>query len=203
MNRGFREERIITPMKNAGQRLFTGRTLLVAASIFLVFGGLLYLEGRPAWCKDGLALWSPAWNHCTSQHLFDPYSLTHVLHGVIFFWMLRPLASRVELRWRLVGALLLEVAWELVENSPWVIERYRQDTASLDYTGDSIVNSLGDLVSTVIGFVFTSRVSWKVALVVFMIVELGLAYFVRDNLTLNVFMLFWPLESLKEWQLRG
>ena len=89
--------------------------------------------------------------------IFDPYSLTHVLHGVIFFWLLRPLAARVGLHWRLIGALVLEVGWEVLENSPWVIERYRQQTASLDYTGDSIVNSLGDVVSMIVGFVFASQ----------------------------------------------
>lgn len=190
-------------MKNAAEKLFSGPTLLTAAGILLVFGGLLYLEGRPAWCKYGLGFWTAAWRRCTSQHLLDPYSLTHVLHGVIFFWLLRPFASRIGLHWRLVGALILEVGWELLENSPWVIERYRQDTASLDYTGDSVINSLADVVTTILGFAFASRVSWQVALAVFVVVELGLAYFVRDNLTLNVFMLFFPLESLKEWQLHG
>src|SRR5678815_3921017 len=103
-------------MKNDAKTLFSARTLLVGAGIVALFGGLLWLEGRPAWCKYGLGFWSAAWTHCTSQDIFDPYSLTHFLHGVIFFWMLRPLASRVELRWRLVGALVLEVVWELVEN---------------------------------------------------------------------------------------
>jgi hypothetical protein len=190
-------------MQKAAERLYSRGTLLAAAVIFLVFGGLLYLEGRPAWCKDGFGLLSAAWSHCTSQHCLDPYSLTHVLHGIIFFWLLRPFASKAGLHWRLIAALVLEIGWELLENSPWVIERYRQDTASLDYTGDSIVNSMGDAVSAIVGFVFASRVSWKVALAVFVVVELGLAYFVRDNLTLNVFMLFFRLESLKEWQLQG
>src|SRR6476620_5510195 len=190
-------------MKNVGQKLFSAGTLLAAAGILVIFGGLLFVEDRPAWCKYGLGFWSAAWSHCTSQHIFDPYSLTHVLHGVIFFWLLRPFAGRVGLHWRLVGALILEIGWELLENSPWVIERYRQDTASLDYTGDSIVNSFGDVVATLVGFAFASRVTWKVALVVFVVVELGLAYFVRDNLTLNVFMLFFPLESLKQWQMHG
>ena len=190
-------------MKNDDQRMFSGSTLLAAAGVFLIFGGLLYLEGRPAWCKYGLGFWTAAWSRCTSQHLFDPYSLTHVLHGIIFFWLLRPFASRIGLPWRLIGALILEAGWELLENSPWVIERYRQGTASLDYTGDSFVNSFGDVLATIVGFAFASRVSWKAALAVFVVVELGLAYFVRDNLTLNVFMLFFPLESLKEWQLQG
>jgi hypothetical protein len=190
-------------MKNADQRLLSNGTLLAMAGVFLVLGGLLVLEGRPAWCKSGLGFWSAAWSRCTSQHFVDPYTFTHVLHGVIFFWLLQLFAPRVSLPWRLVGGLILEVGWELLENSPWVIERYRQDTASLDYTGDSIVNSLGDVVATIIGFALASRVSWKVALAVFFVVELGLAYFVRDNLTLNIIMLFFPLEALKEWQLHG
>jgi hypothetical protein len=188
-------------MKIADQKLFSRGTLIAAAGIFLVFGGLLCFEGRPAWCKSGFGFWSAAWSDCASQHLFDPYSLTHVLHGIIFFWLLRPLASRMDLRWRLIAALVLEIGWELLENSPWVIERYRQDTASLDYTGDSIVNSLCDTIAAIVGFVFASRATWKIALAAFIVVELGLAYFVRDNLTLNVFMLFFPLDSLKEWQL--
>src|SRR5437762_9775079 len=97
---------IRAPMKNASQKLFSGSTLLAAAGICLVFGGLLYLEGRPAWCKYRFGIWSAAWSHCTSQHLFDPYSLTHILHGVIFFWLLRPFASRADLSWRLIGALI-------------------------------------------------------------------------------------------------
>src|SRR3954462_8364618 len=103
-------------MKKVDQRLFSRRTLLTAASIFLLFGGLLFFEGRPSWCKNGLGFWSAAWSHCTSQHLLDPYSLTHFLHGIIFFWLLRPFASRADLRWRLIGALILEIGWELMEN---------------------------------------------------------------------------------------
>src|SRR5215212_6576826 len=115
-------------MKSTAERLYSRGTLLATVSIFLVFVGLLYLEGRPAWCKYGLGVWSAAWTHCTSQHILDPYSLTHVLHGLIFYWLLRPFSSRVGLHWRVFGALLLEIGWELLENSPWVIERYRQGT---------------------------------------------------------------------------
>ena len=164
---------------------------------------MLLVEGRPGWCKYGLGLWSGAWTRCTSQQFFDPYSLTHVLHGIIFYWLLRAFAPRLNLRWRLVAAIAIEIGWELLENSPWVIARYRQETASLDYTGDSIVNSAGDVLSTVVGFVFAWRVTWKVALSFFIVVELALLVFVRDNLTLNIVMLFFPLESIKDWQLHG
>jgi hypothetical protein len=181
--------------------LFTRRTLVAALVLVVVFFGLLLLADRPGWCKSGVGFWTGAWSHCTSQHLFDPYSLTHVLHGIIFYWALRPLAAKTALHWRLVAAIAVEIGWELLENSPWVIERYRQQTASLDYTGDSILNSFGDVASTIIGFAFASQFSWKVAVGVYVAVELGLLVTIRDNLTLNVLMLFFPVEGIKQWQL--
>lgn len=183
--------------------LITRRSLLAAIGLTIVFVGLLYLEDRPLWCKFGLGFWTAAWTHCTSQHFLDPYSLTHVLHGIIFYWLLRAFAPKLALHWRLIAALIIEIGWELLENSPWVVERYRQQTASLDYTGDSILNSIGDVISTAIGFAFASQFSWKFAVLVFIVVELALLIFIRDNLTLNVFMLLLPLESLKQWQLGG
>lgn len=190
-------------MPAADKSLFTWRSLAAAGVMTSAFAGLLVLEGRPGWCKYGFTLWTAAWTHCTSQNLLDPYSLSHVLHGVIFFWMLRLLCPRLPLRWRLVAAMLLEVLWELLENSPWVIERYRQQTASLDYSGDSIVNSLSDLAMATIGFCLASRISWKAAVLVFIVFELVALWMARDNLTTNLLMLFLPLESLKEWQMQG
>jgi hypothetical protein len=190
-------------MSDVTKPLFTRYSLAAAVALVLVFAGLLVLENRPGWCKYGLGFWSAAWTHCTSQHFLDPYSFSHVLHGVIFYWALYPFRSRFELNWRLVAAIAIEIGWELIENSPWVIERYRQQTASLDYAGDSIINSIGDVLSTIIGFYLASRVSWKAAVVVFVVLELWMLYAARDNLTLNVLMLFWPLESIKQWQLQA
>jgi hypothetical protein len=190
-------------MSEPVRSLFTRRTLLAAFALTLAFVGLLYLESRPWWCKQGLGFWSAAWNPCTSQHFLDPYALTHVLHGMIFYWLLRPIAAQISPSWRLIAALALEMGWELLENSPWVVERYRQDTAALDYTGDSIINAIGDVVATAIGFALASQVSWKASLALFVVLELGLLYFIRDNLTLNLVMLVFQFESLKEWQLGG
>jgi len=105
------------------------------------------------------------------------------------------------LHWRMVAAVAIEIGWELLENSPWVIERYRQQTASLDYTGDSIINSYGDVIATVVGFWLASRISWKAAVAVFVVTELALLWTMRDNLTLNVLTLFLPFEGIKEWQM--
>ena len=188
-------------MTEADGVLFTRRTLVVSFALILLFGLVLYFQGRPAWCEDGLGLWTGAATGCTSQHLFDPYTLSHILHGVIFYWMLRPFAARYPLRQRMIGALVLEIGWEALENSPWVIERYRQHTAALGYYGDSIINSLADVLATILGFAVASRYSWKVSVAMFLVFELGMLYAARDNLTLNVLMLFFPIEAIKQWQL--
>jgi len=150
-----------------------------------------------------LAFWSAAWASSTSQNVFDPYSLSHVLHGVILFWLLQPFADRMSLSWRLVAAIALEIGWELLENSPWIIARYRQDTAAFDYTGDSIVNSLGDVASVAVGFAITSRISWRASVALFVAFELWMLWLAHDNLTLNILMLLHPVEAIKNWQLSG
>ena len=190
-------------MFDAEKALFSKRSLAAGVAMVAVFAGLLVWENRPLWCKYGLTLWSAAWTHCTSQNLLDPYSFSHILHGIIFYWLLRTIAPRMELHWRLAAAIGIEIGWELLENSAWVIELYRQQTASLDYSGDSFVNSLSDVLMAAIGFCFAARVSWKWAVVVFVVFELGALWVARDNLTLNVLMLFLPLESIKQWQIQG
>ena len=190
-------------MSDIKRRLFTRPTIVITIVLIAVFAILLALQGRPAWCKEGLGLWTDAWTRCTSQHLLDPYTLSHVLHGIIFYWALVPFATKLELHWRMIAALVVEIGWELLENSAWVIERYRQQTAALDYFGDSILNSVGDVIATVIGVAFAARVSWKIALAVFIVSELWMLYVARDNLTLNIVMLLAPIEAIEEWQLRA
>jgi Protein of unknown function (DUF2585) len=134
------------------------------------------------------------------HNLLDPYTLSHILHGVIFYWALRLLAPRLPLHWRLIAAMLLEIGWELLENSTLAIDHYRKNTASFDYAGDSILNSLGDVLSTVGGFYFASRFSWKTAVATYVVLELIALYLARDNLTLNVLMFLYPFEAIKQWQ---
>src|SRR4029077_20979363 len=128
-----------------------------------------------------------------SQHLLDPYSFTHALHGLLFFALLRPLAGKLGFGTRLVLALLLEAAWEVAENSDSVIERYRHATIALGYAGDSVVNSLGDIASCGLGFFLASRLRVRWSMTLFLAVELILLAIYRDCLTLNVLMLVQPL----------
>jgi hypothetical protein len=188
-------------MSASHQPLWTRRT--IAIGVLAALAGVIawHLLGRPWWCESGPGIWSAAWRRCTSQHLFDPYTLSHVLHGIMFFWMLQPLAQKITMPWRTLTALLLEIAWELLENSPIVIERYRQQTAALGYTGDSILNILGDIIASVVGIAFAARFSWKAAAFVFVAFELLMLLMARDNLTLNVLMLLFPMEGIEQWQL--
>ncbi len=163
----------------------------------------LKLEDRVWFC--GCGSWSP-WisdvdsRHC-SQHMFDAYSSSHMLHGVLFFaglWLLR---GKIRPGWRLWACVALEAAWEVLENSPLVIDRYRTMTIALGYTGDSMVNSVCDVASCVAGYWLASRVSWKWSVAFFVVVELVLLVWIRDSLALNVLMLVYPLDVVKQWQL--
>ncbi len=136
------------------------------AVVLIVMAATLHLQGRIWWCKldSPLHLATPhAWNDHTSQHFFDPYSITHVLHGFLFYWLLAAAIPRSwfgphRVIWLLCIAVVIEAGWELLENSNMIIERYRQNTASLDYFGDSIANSIGDMISCMIGFGIVRRI---------------------------------------------
>ena len=162
----------------------------------------MHLQGRPWWCECGRPyLWTSdvQSQHC-SQHLVDPYSLTHVLHGFIFYGILALTLPRVSLALRFMIATMIEAAWEVVENTDFVIDRYRDATMALGYRGDSDANSLADIVSCMIGFALARKLGlwWSVA--VCLATEIVLAIWIRDNLFLNVVMLIYPIEAVKTWQ---
>ena len=188
---------------NPAEALFTKRLAVFVAVLLLGFWLTLKLLGRQVLSDSGFGLWSGAWTHDTSQWVADPYSFSHLLHGFIFYWCLLPARRWLGLPARFMIACLVEASWEIVENSPAVIERYRAATASLDYFGDSILNSTFDLVAAMLGFWIAWKLDWKWVLAAAAAIEVLCAIFVRDNLTLNVLMLFWPLESIKRWQLGG
>lgn len=141
------------------------------------------------------------WSAHNSQHLLDPYSFTHVLHGVLFCLIAALVLPRTPFVWRLWWGTLAEAAWEVLENSAFVIERYRSVTISLGYEGDSIVNALADVACCALGFVLAHRIGARRSLIVFALTEAALLVTIRDNLTLNVLMLLWPVEGVKAWQM--
>jgi len=164
---------------------------------------LLRSEGRIWWCACGrLNLWDgDIWSAHNSQHVFDPYSFTHVLHGILLFWILGWVFKRMTFKWQVTLAILLESVWEVLENSPFIIQRYREATIGQGYTGDSIVNSLSDILCCAAGVLLARKLGFPLALFLFVIVELALAWMVRDNLTLNILMLICPIDAVKQWQM--
>lgn len=163
---------------------------------------ILYTQGRIWWCKLGdYSPWvSQAWGNHTSQHLFDPYTFTHILHGVLFFWLIDLIFRKQTFAWKFFIAIWVESAWEVLENSQFVIEKYRENTASLDYFGDSIFNSVGDVIACGIGFLIAYKLKFWRSLVVFILTEIVLLLWIRDGLLLNILMLIYPIEAIKQWQ---
>ena len=165
----------------------------------------LYFQGRVWWCQAGdMMPWSwDIWSTHNSQHIVDPYSFTHVLHGVLEFWLIGLVFRRMPLAWRLVLAVFIESSWEVAENSAAVIERYRSVTISLDYFGDSIVNSIADIVACSVGFIIANYLRFWRSLWLFLITEAILVFWIRDSLLINIVMLIYPIEAIKVWQIGG
>lgn len=176
--------------------------LSVAATAVMTL--LLFAQGRVWWCKygDARVYVGEAWNSPhTSQHFLDPYTFTHVLHGVILFWIATWLFPKWQRGWRFFLAVAAECSWELFENSTYVIEKYRANTASVDYFGDSRANSVGDVAACAAGYLIAKKLgAWR-SLAFFLLVELLLLIWIRDSLLLNVVMLIYPSDSIKHWQL--
>ncbi len=161
--------------------------------------------GRSWLGPDGrFGLWEGnIWSSEQSQRFADPYSFSHVVHGLLFYALLFFVARRLPVRYRLVAAVVLEAAWEILENSPIVINRYRAVTIALGYVGDSVLNSMSDVLMMAAGFLLASRLRWWASVAVVVVLEVGMLLWVRDNLTLNILMLVHPIESIKAWQSAG
>ena len=166
---------------------------------------ILNLEGRRWWCPAGdLSPWAwDIWTQHNSQHVIDPYSFTHVLHGVLEYWLLGLIFPRMRLAWRLVVTVFIESSWEVAENSSYVIERYRAETISLSYFGDSIINSLSDIACCATGFAIAYKLKFWKSLALFLATEAILIAWIHDSLLINIVMLIWPIEAIKRWQIGG
>jgi hypothetical protein len=179
------------------------RTGLVLSGLFGLATLALRLEGRRWWCRCGrLAPWTGnIWSEHNSQHLFDPYTFTHVEHGLLLYALLRPLARWVGPGSRLVLAMTVETLWEIVENTPPVIENYRKAAVARGYVGDSVANSLADIAACGLGLILARRLPVRWSIAVFVVIETGLLIIYRDNLLLTVVMQFFPLDSVQSWQM--
>jgi hypothetical protein len=163
----------------------------------------LHRQGRGWCCACGqLSLsWGDPRSPHTSQHLFDPYSFTHVLHGLALCGLLAWAVPRLAPVWRLWLAICLECLWEVFENIDFVIQRYRTATVSFGYPGDTVANSLGDILSSAVGFVLARRLGLWGSLALFVLIEAVLLVWIRDSLLLNVVMLIHPIDAIKAWQM--
>ncbi len=188
--------------ENPSKTNYLPLVLSLAAGALMV--ALLYAQGRLWWCKlgDYAVYVNQAWNSShTSQHFLDPYTFTHILHGVLFFWLVGLIFSKLSAMWQFFIAASAEAAWEVLENTNFTIEKYRENTASLDYFGDSIFNSIGDLAACAFGFWIAVKLGWWKSLIFFLLIEIALLLWIRDGLLLNILMLIYPLDAIKNWQM--
>jgi hypothetical protein len=180
-------------------------TIAAAIGLTAVDALVLHVMGRRVWCECGsLSPWSwDIWSSHNSQHLIDPYTFTHVLHGAVYYAVLRLLLGP---RWpslRALLAVIIEVGWEIGENTNGVIAAYREATIALNYYGDSIANSVSDVIAFALGYTAAMRLPVWVSVVAFVAVEAALLLTIRDSLILNIVMLLHPFSAIKTWQMGG
>ena len=179
----------------ARKRPLFAALLLLAAAI-----AILVAMGRPPICTCGsVALWGPV-GPTQSQMLADWYSASHIVHGLLFYAVLALAAKRWTIERRFLVALVVETAWELLENTPMIIDRYREATMALGYTGDTILNSVSDILMMALGFLAARKLPVWLSVALLLVLELVPLLVIRDNLTLNVWMLLAPNQAIVSWQ---
>lgn len=183
-------------------RLSLPAALLISLALVLLTAWVLYWMGLTPMCACPFKFWVGKGQPQQSQHFMDWYTYTHVLHGVVFYFLLSIIfRGRLSVAARLVIATLIECAWEVFENTPLIINRYRTKTISNDYFGDTIVNSIGDILAMIVGFLLAARLPAWVTVFLFIATEVVMFIVLRDNLLLNVVMLVYPMEWIRQLQM--
>ena len=178
------------------------RAWFLTLVIFAAAGAILLAMGRNPICTCGTVdLWVGARDSSkTSQMLLDWYSLSHIVHGLLFYAALWLVARRLPVEWRFLAALLVEASWEVIENTPFVIDRYRATTAALGYAGDSVLNSLSDILMMTLGFLAARKLPVRASIILLIALELVPLFVIRDNLALNIWTLLAPNKAVQAWQ---
>ncbi|MBR0557690.1 DUF2585 domain-containing protein [Ciceribacter sp. L1K23] len=193
----------MTPLSHAsGQSRSATFWMIVFAALIVAQAVTLYLMGRVLICECGyVKLFEPGVNTSgNSQHIGDWYTPSHIIHGFLFYGLAWLVMRRQSIGTKLALGSVIEIAWEILENSPLIIDRYRNETMAVGYAGDSILNSVMDTGFMGAGFFFAARAPVWLTVLVAIVFELLTGYLIRDNLTLNVLMLVWPVDAIKEWQ---
>lgn len=177
----------------------------ISVILVAVFAAILYFMGQPLICECGyIKLWHgpTVLTSENSQHVSDWYTFSHIIHGFVFYWIAWFIGRRWgwSLGFLFLLALLAETAWEIFENTDFIINRYRSVTISYDYFGDSVINSVGDVIAMALGFVLARRLPVWATITLFVAMELFVGYWIRDNLAFNIIMLVYPLDFILEWQ---
>lgn len=185
--------------------MIVSRQLFIGLSIIVAMALILLLMGRVPICECGtIIFWhADAFSSESSQHIVDWYTPSHMLHGMLFYLGLWAVWRNGAVGNRAIAAIVLEASWEIAENTDLVIERYREVTISLDYFGDSVINSVSDVFAMLIGFYLARRLPVPITMTLAIVLEATAMWIIRDGLALNILMLLWPVEAIKAWQMGG